>query len=100
MSMSDGTISVTYAGLEAASADIAGSARHLESQLADIRRKADSASQYWSGSAQEAYHRTQTAWNQHAESLGRTLDAISKAVTQAAEHYQATDKKAASRWQH
>jgi 6 kDa early secretory antigenic target len=94
----DGTISVTYASLNSASSSIASSATTIEQHLDYIKKHVDRVAADWDGDAKEQYAVVQAQWNTSAENMHTTLLKISKAVEQAAEHYQSTDKQAAGRW--
>jgi early secretory antigenic target protein ESAT-6 len=93
-----GPILVNFATIQQASSDVRATASNIRQQLDDLESGVKRIAQSWEGSAQEGYRQKQAEWDKRAASLHATLEAIAKALDQAAQNYQATEQKNAGIW--
>ncbi|TJZ41309.1 WXG100 family type VII secretion target [Streptomyces piniterrae] len=93
-----GQILVNFATIQQASQDVRGTANNIRQQLDDLEAGVKKIAASWEGSAQEGYQARQREWDQRAASLHSTLEAIAKALDQAAQNYQSTESKNAGIW--
>ncbi|MBU7600558.1 WXG100 family type VII secretion target [Streptomyces sp. XM4193] len=89
---------VNYGSLEKAAADIESAAKRLRGDLERVQQEVKKVAQTWEGEAQSAYMRVHVTWDQRADSMERTLMQIASKVRQASGEYQASDRKAAGRF--
>ncbi|GCD34453.1 MULTISPECIES: WXG100 family type VII secretion target [Streptomyces] len=93
-----GQILVNFATISQAASDVRGTANNIRTQLDDLESGVKKIAASWEGAAQEGYQARQREWDQRAASLHSTLEAIAKALDQAAQNYQSTESKNASIW--
>ncbi|MFG2142476.1 WXG100 family type VII secretion target [Streptomyces sp. NPDC048650] len=93
-----GQILVNFATIQQASQDVRGTANNIRQQLDDLEAGVKKIAASWEGAAQEGYQARQREWDQRAASLHSTLEAIAKALDQAAQNYQSTEHKNAGIW--
>ncbi len=93
-----GQILVNFQTISQASQDVRSTASSIRRQLDELEAGVARIANSWEGSAQEAYRAKQAEWDQRANSMQQTLEAIAKALDSAAQNYQATEQKNASIW--
>ncbi|MEU8685695.1 MULTISPECIES: WXG100 family type VII secretion target [Streptomyces] len=93
-----GQILVNFATISQASSDVRGTANNIRQQLDDLEAGVKKIAASWEGAAQEGYQARQREWDQRAASLHSTLEAIAKALDQAAQNYQSTEHKNSGIW--
>lgn len=93
-----GTIRVQYAGLDAASADIAGSAATLRGHVEDMERALAPLAATWTGEAAAFYQERQREWDGAMADLGEILARVGVAVRTARENYEEVERRNARAW--
>lgn len=96
--MNTGNLRVQFGSLEAASADISGSANKLESRIDTLESELAPMRASWEGDAQQAYIQCKSKWDQGMRDIKQLLAEIGTAVTQSNSDYQATERANAGRW--
>jgi early secretory antigenic target protein ESAT-6 len=93
-----GQILVNFQTISQASQDVRSTANNIRRQLDDLEAGVKRIAASWEGQAQESYRAKQAEWDQRANSMQQTLEAIAKALDSAAQNYQATESKNAAIW--
>ncbi|MFK0120545.1 WXG100 family type VII secretion target [Streptomyces sp. NPDC090994] len=93
-----GQILVNFQTISQASQDVRSTANNIRRQLDELEAGVKKIAASWEGAAQEAYQAKQTEWDQRANSMQQTLEAIAKALDGAAQNYQATEQKNTAIW--
>ncbi|GAU70039.1 hypothetical protein SSP35_16_00340 [Streptomyces sp. NBRC 110611] len=93
-----GQILVNFSTISQASSDVRQTANRIRQQLDDLEAGVKKIAASWEGAAQEGYQARQREWDQRADHLHTTLEAIAKALDTAAQNYQATESKNANIW--
>ncbi|WP_030483918.1 WXG100 family type VII secretion target [Nocardioides aequoreus] len=96
--MNTGNLKVQFGSLEAASADIAGSANKLEARIDQLESELAPMRASWEGEAQAAYIACKAKWDQGMRDIKLLLGEIGTAVATSNADYQATEKANAGRW--
>lgn len=91
-------IRVTFAALEAARGDVAGTATRISRRLDDLRAAVTPLAATWEGRAAEEYRARQRQWDVAAADLTRVLADVGRALGQAEESYRATENANAALW--
>ena len=95
----DGVLVVNFGALNQAGADIEKALNNLDSQLGQLEIDAAPLVATWEGDAQLAYAQRQDKWRRAAEDLKTIQRDIKIAVTESAQDYLTTEKKATSLFQ-
>jgi 6 kDa early secretory antigenic target len=93
-----GEIKVTFGALEAARADVAGTATRISGRLDDLRRAVTPLAATWEGQAAAEYQARQRQWDTAAADLTRVLADIGRALGEAEAGYRATENANAALW--
>jgi 6 kDa early secretory antigenic target len=93
-----GQILVNFQTISQASSDVRTTANNIRQQLDDLESGVKQIAQSWTGSAQEGYQAKQAEWDKRAQSLHQTLEAIAKALDNAAQNYQSTESQNSRIW--
>ena len=93
-----GEIRVTFGALEAARADVAGTAARIGGRLDDLRRAVTPLAASWDGRAAEEYREWQRRWDGSAGNLAGVLGQIARALADAEAGYRATENANAALW--
>ncbi|CAM4188819.1 WXG100 family type VII secretion target [Kibdelosporangium persicum] len=96
--MPNGEIKVEFAAVEAAGAQIKGTASKMDQELDTLRSQLAPLEAAYTGAAKEAWHQVQTSWNNAQNELNQVLAQIGAATTQAASDYQSTESGVAKLW--
>lgn len=96
--MPDGTIKVTFGGLQSAAGSISSSASKIQGSLDDLKQYLAPLVAGWTGNASEQYNAHQRTWDQAAADIQQVLAAIGTAVQRAAEDYADGERQNASRF--
>jgi 6 kDa early secretory antigenic target len=91
-------IKVTFGALEAARADVAGTAARISGQLNDLRRFLAPLVTGWEGQAAAAYQVEQRRWDTAAADLAGVLAQIGVALGAANDSYRRVEQVNAARW--
>lgn len=91
-------IKVGFGALEAARADVAGTAARISGQLEDLRRFLAPMVATWEGQAAGEYRATQQRWDTAAADLAAVLGQIGVALGTANERYRQVEQANAARW--
>src|SRR3954447_16386977 len=86
-------IRVTFAALEAARTDVAGTATRISGRLDDLRRAVTPLAATWEGQAADEYRTRQRQWDTAAADLTRVLADIGRALGGAEDGYRATERE-------
>ncbi|WP_327416286.1 WXG100 family type VII secretion target [Streptomyces sp. NBC_01233] len=92
------TIRVTFAQLQSTRSDVQGTATRLRTELDDMKSLVAKLAAGCEGEASESWQRVQKDWETSTQQLHRIVSATQQALGQAAENYQAAEKKNAGRW--
>jgi WXG100 family type VII secretion target len=92
-------IKVTFGALEAARADVAGTATRITDQLEELKRFLAPLVATWEGQAATEYQATQRRWDTAAADLTAVLAQIGVALGTANESYRRVEQANAARWQ-
>ena len=93
-----GEIKVTFGALEAARADVTGTAARIATRLDDLRRAVTPLAATWEGRAADEYRGRQRQWDTAAADLTRVLADIGRALGDAETGYRATENANAALW--
>lgn len=93
-----GQILVNFQTISQAASDVRTTANNIRTQLDDLESGVKKIAQTWTGSAQEGYQAKQAEWDKRAASLHQTLEAIARALDNAAQNYQSTENQNARIW--
>ena len=91
-------IKVTFGALEAARADVAGTAARISGQLDDLRRFLAPLVAGWEGQAATEYQAKQRQWDAAAADLAGVLAQIGVALGVANDSYRRVEQVNAARW--
>lgn len=91
-------IKVTFGALEAARADVAGTAARITGQLGDLRRFLTPLVGGWEGQAAAEYQVRQRQWDTAAADLAGVLASIGIALGVANDSYRQVEQVNAARW--
>jgi 6 kDa early secretory antigenic target len=91
-------IKVTFGALEAARADVAGTATRISGRLDELRRAVRPLAATWDGQAAQEYQARQRQWDAAATDLTRVLADVGRALGQAHDGYRAVENANAGRW--
>lgn len=94
-----GQILVNFQTISQASSDVRHTTQNIRQQLDDLESGVKKIAQSWEGAAQEGYQAKQAEWDKRAASLHATLEAIAKALDNAAQNYQSTESQNSRIWQ-
>jgi 6 kDa early secretory antigenic target len=91
-------IKVTFGALDAARADVAGTANRIGTRLEDLKRVLAPLVATWEGQAAEEYRGTQRKWDAAAADLAAVLGQIGIALGAAHDGYRQVEQANAARW--
>ncbi|MEN3263592.1 WXG100 family type VII secretion target [Pseudonocardia sp.] len=91
-------IKVTFGALEAARADVGGTATRISGQLEERKRFLAPMAATWEGQAAAEYQVTQRRWDTAAADLAAVLAQIGLALGTANESYRQVEQANAARW--
>jgi len=91
-------ILVTFSAIQQGRADVVASANNLNGQLGDLKAFLAPMVATWSGAAAENYNAKQRQWDEAAEALNEILAQIGRALGNAGDDFQATERSNASMW--
>ncbi len=91
-------IKVTFGALEAAQADVAGTAARITGQLEDLQRFLAPLVATWEGQAATEYQAKQRQWDTAAADLAAVLAQIGVALGAANDSYRQVEQANAARW--
>lgn len=91
-------IKVTFGALDAARADVAGTASRITGRLEDLKRLLAPLVATWEGQAAEEYRTTQRKWDAAATDLAAVLAQIGLALGNAHDGYRQVEQANAARW--
>ena len=91
-------IKVTFGALEAARADVAGTAARIDTRLNDLRRALGPLVTGWEGQAATEYQARQRQWDTAAADLAAVLAQIGVALGAANDSYRRVEQVNAARW--
>lgn len=91
-------IKVTFGALEAAKADVAGTAARISTTLDDLKRSLAPLVATWEGQAAVEYRAEQRRWDTAAADLAAVLARIGAALGAANDNYRAVERANAARW--
>ena len=91
-----GEIKVTFGALEAARADVVGTAARIAARLDDLRRAVIPLAATWDGQAAQGYRDRQ--WDVAAADLTRVLADVGRALGEAEAGYRAAETANANLW--
>jgi WXG100 family type VII secretion target len=91
-------IKVTFGALDAARADVAGTATRIGTRLEDLRRLLAPLVATWEGQAAEEYRTAQRKWDTAAADLTAVLAQIGVALGSAHDGYRQVEQANAARW--
>jgi WXG100 family type VII secretion target len=89
-------IAMSYEELDAATAEIAQRSGSMTSALADLRSKLDALD--WEGADKAAYEESKAQWDASFEKINDILEAVGRAVDNAKQRYEDTERANASRF--
>jgi 6 kDa early secretory antigenic target len=93
-----GEIKVTFGALDAARADVAGTANRIMSRLDELKRMLAPLVASWDGAAAEEYRKAQRNWDAAALDLTQVLNQIGVAIGSAHDGYRQVEQANAARW--
>jgi WXG100 family type VII secretion target len=93
-----GEIKVTFGALEAARADVMGTAARIAGRLDDLRRAVVPLAATWEGQAAQGYRDRQRQWDVAAADLTRVLTDVGRALGSAEAGYRAAETANANLW--
>jgi WXG100 family type VII secretion target len=93
-----GEIKVAFAALEAARADVVGTATRIAGRLDDLRRAVVPLAATWEGQAAQEYRGRQRQWDVAAADLTRVLADVGRALGEAEAGYRAAEAANANLW--
>ena len=91
-------IKVTFGALEAARADVGGTATRITGQLEELKRFLAPLVASWEGQAATEYQAKQRQWDTAAADLAAVLAQIGVALGTANESYRQVEQTNAARW--
>jgi early secretory antigenic target protein ESAT-6 len=91
-------IKVTFGALEAAQADVAGTALRIADRLAELKRFLAPLVASWDGNAAAEYLVTQRRWDTAAADLATVLAQVGVALGTANDSYRRVEQANAARW--
>jgi 6 kDa early secretory antigenic target len=91
-------IKVTFGALDAARADVAGTASRIGTRLEDLKRLLAPLVATWDGQAAEEYRTAQRKWDTAAADLTAVLAQIGVALGAAHDGYRQVEQANAARW--
>jgi early secretory antigenic target protein ESAT-6 len=91
-------IKVTFGALDAARADVAGTASRIGTRLEDLKRLLAPLVATWEGQAAEEYRTAQRKWDTAAADLTAVLAQIGVALGTAHDGYRQVEQANAARW--
>jgi WXG100 family type VII secretion target len=91
-------IKVTFGALDAARADVAGTASRMTTRLEDLKRTLAPLVATWDGQAAEDYRTAQRKWDTAATDLNNVLNQIGRALGAAHDGYRQVETANAARW--
>jgi 6 kDa early secretory antigenic target len=91
-------IKVTFAALEGARADVAGTSQRIAAQLDDLKRYLAPLVATWEGEAATRYAETQRRWDTAAADLRDVLAQVGVALGGAHDAYRRAETANAGRW--
>jgi early secretory antigenic target protein ESAT-6 len=91
-------IKVTFGALEAARADVGGTATRISGQLEELKRFLAPMAATWEGQAAAECQVTQRKWDTAAADLAAVLAQIGLALGTANESYRQVEQANAARW--
>ncbi|MBO3733666.1 WXG100 family type VII secretion target [Glycomyces niveus] len=89
-------IAMSYEELDAATAEIASQAGEMTSTLADLRTQLEALD--WEGADKAAYEEAKAQWDAAYAKINDILEAVGRAVNNAKERYEETERANASRF--
>lgn len=96
--MSGSPILVRFGALDGAAADCRNTARHIASQLTELRAAVVRVTHHWEGLAEDGYRTRQAEWDRSAADLNQVLERIGAALDAAGQQYAGTEARNASMW--
>lgn len=96
--MSETEIKVTFGALRTAQDDVAGAAKRLDAQLADLRRMLAPLVSTWQGQAATDYQARQRQWDTAAADLNVVLANVGVALGHAHDGYRSAEETNQRRW--
>ena len=93
-----GEIKVAFGALEAARADVVGTAARIAARLDDLRRAVIPLAATWDGQAAQGYRDRQRQWDVAAADLTRVLADVGRALGAAEAGYRAAETANANLW--
>jgi 6 kDa early secretory antigenic target len=93
-----GEIKVTFGALDAARADVAGTANRIGTRLDELKRMLAPLVASWDGAAAEEYRTAQRNWDAAAADLATVLAQIGVALGAAHDGYRQVEQANAARW--
>jgi ESAT-6 family protein len=91
-------IKVTFGALDAARADVAGTANRITGRLDELKRMLAPLVASWDGAAAEEYRTAQRNWDTAAADLASVLSQIGVALGSAHDGYRQVEQTNAARW--
>jgi len=91
-------IKVTFGALDAAHADVAGTAARIKTRLDELKRTLAPLVVSWDGAAADEYRAAQRDWDLAAADLAQVLGQIGVALGSAHEGYRRVEQANAARW--
>ncbi|MBO1336046.1 WXG100 family type VII secretion target [Streptomyces sp. VRA16 Mangrove soil] len=88
-------LTVSYASLDAAAAQIKSEASALDSDLQELRQMVVASHQYWQGEAAGEFGSKLKRWDKEAGDIHTALSQISQVVAESQSTYHSGDKRAA-----
>lgn len=93
-----GEMKVDFGGLDAAAADIQGSARQIEGRLSQLDGELAPLRSDWTGAASEAYQVAKAQWTRAITDMQQLLAQVGSAVSTSNAEYQAAERANQGRW--
>lgn len=94
--MGSSRIAMSYEQLDAATAEIAQRSGSMTGVLADLRTQLDALD--WDGEDKAAYEEAKAQWDEAFTKINDILEAVGRAVNNAKERYENTERANASRF--
>ncbi|WP_214407855.1 WXG100 family type VII secretion target [Pseudonocardia lacus] len=91
-------IKVTFGAIDAARADVAGTANRINTRLAELKRMLAPLVASWDGAAAEEYRTAQRNWDAAAGDLAQVLSQIAVALGSVHDGYRQVEQANAARW--
>jgi WXG100 family type VII secretion target len=93
-----GEIKVTFGAMDAARADVAGTASRITTRLDELKRMLAPMVATWDGAAAAEYREAQRKWDAAAADLATVLSQIGVALGSAHDGYRQVEQANAARW--